>query len=173
MVIVSEPIKIDNQILIEPLKKYIQLNKCCSSYPNCEHPKIQSDPRLFEFDCSAIKKLAESYYQTLQQIMNKEINILENRSWVFLNEANTVPELLWHNHCSENKYERNTIHVSGIYYVTPTKVGTMYKNDFMTLETIPRMNRWYIWESSISHTPKDVVTTDERIVVATHTVLCQ
>jgi hypothetical protein len=172
MVLISDYFKFNNNNLIIKLKEYINKNPCCSniSVKNnvCNHPKYQSDPLIFNVKDIDIDIIKNNYFNFLFKTFNKKsLDIVDNKCWVYLTLKNEKTKSIWHNHIIEN----NCINVSGLIYLTETKIGTEFKTKFLNFEIIPHINRWYIWDSSIIHRPKDMISGEDRIVIATSTIL--
>jgi hypothetical protein len=165
--IVSNYIEFNNERLILFLKKFIKDNPCCKLFPNCNHPEFQSSQNLFNIDQEDLNIIKKEYYNFLSTLFNiQNLNIIQNECWTYINYINQKPNTDWHDH-SNNKSKRN---FSGLLYLTNTHYGTEFKTKFYKLETIPYINRWYLWESSIQHKPIDNICTEERIVLATATI---
>lgn len=169
MIVVNDYFKFDNKILTDMLIKYLKTNPCCNNFPSCTHPVYQSDSNLFDVFEENIDTIKNNYFSCLLKIFNKnELNIIENKAWVYLTlkKKNTKP--LWHNHMKANN---NHVNISGLLYVTETNIGTQFKTDFFNFEIIPHTNRWFLWDSSIIHRPKNMISNQDRIVIATSTIL--
>jgi hypothetical protein len=96
-----------------------------------------------------------------------KINIIENKCWIFLTKKNEKINSIWHNHYNNNLKDLNQI--SGLYYVTNTKHGTLFKINKEIIEMKPKRNKWYLWESKIMHAPKNSINDVSRMVLATST----
>ena len=159
--------KINNKKLYDFLLNYIEKNHCCNIYPNCTHPKFQSDPNVFENENNLeLIKLKKEYFNFLKNMFGK-INIIENKCWIFLTKKNEKINSIWHNHYNNNLKDLNQI--SGLYYVTNTKHGTLFKINKEIIEMKPKRNKWYLWESKIMHAPKNSINDVSRMVLATST----
>lgn len=166
--IISEYFKLNNKKLIKKLKKYTKDNPCCDKFNKCTHPKYQSNPMVFNMKDIDIDKIKEMYFDVLFKTFNKVFtDIIENKCWVYLTYKNKNTESIWHNHESS----KNTKNISGLLYLTPTKIGTEFKTEFLNFEIVPHINRWFLWESSIIHRPKKANTNEDRLVLATSTIL--
>ena len=167
--IINDYFKFDNNELFKTLKNYIKTNPCCKQFPNCNHPGYQSDPNLFDIEDSNINIIKNNYFNCLLKLFNKnELDIIENKVWTYLTLKNENTQSQWHNHLEKNN---NNINISGLLYLTKTNIGTEFKTKFLNFEIIPHTNRWFLWDSSIIHRPKNTVSEDDRIVIATSTIL--
>jgi hypothetical protein len=166
--IVNDYFEFNNKNLFLLLKEYIKENPCCKKFPNCEHPIYQSDPNLFNVEHKDINTIKNNYFNCLLKILNKNsLDIIENKAWAYLTLKNESTMPKWHNHMETN----DTINISGLLYVTETNIGTEFKTQFIKFEIIPHINRWFLWDSSILHRPKNMISNEDRIVIATSTVL--
>jgi hypothetical protein len=166
--VISDYIEFNNKNLFLLLKEYIKVNPCCSVFPNCDHPRYQSGPNVFNIIDKNIDIIKNRYFESLLKIFNKKsLDVIQNKAWVYLTLKNEKTKSIWHSH----EEEENTLNISGLLYVTETSIGTEFKTKFIKYETIPHVNRWYLWESSITHRPKDMVSNEDRLVIATSTVL--
>ena len=166
---ISDYFEIDNKNLSILVKNYIKTNPCCVKFPNCNHPIYQSDPDLFKLNDNNINIIKDNYFNFLSKIFNKnELYIIQNKVWVYLTLKNENTQSQWHNHLEKNN---DNINISGLLYITKTNIGTEFKTEFLNFETIPHTNRWFLWDSSIIHRPKHMVSNEDRIVIATSTIL--
>jgi hypothetical protein len=167
--IINDYFKFDNNELFKTLKNYIKTNPCCKQFPNCNHPAYQSDSNLFNIKETNIEIIKNNYFNCLGKILNKnKLEVIEHKSWVYLTLKNESTKPKWHTHKEKNN---DNINVSGLLYITETNIGTEFKTDFLNFEIIPHINRWFLWDSSIIHRPKDIVSEEDRIVIATATIL--
>ena len=167
--IISNYFKLNNKNLSIILQQYIKTNPCCIKFPNCNHPVYQSDFNLFNIKETNIEIIKNNYFNCLLNNLNKKISdIIEHKAWVYLTLKNQNTKSEWHNHMQTNN---NNINVSGLLYITETNIGTEFKTEFFNFETIPHINRWFLWDSSIMHRPKNMITEEDRIVIATATIL--
>jgi hypothetical protein len=166
--IISNYFKLNNKNLSIILQQYIKTNPCCIKFPNCNHPVYQSDSNLFNIIETDIEIIKNNYFNCLLNNLNKKISdIIEHKAWAYLTLKNQNTKAVWHNHMETN----NNINVSGLLYITETNIGTEFKTEFLNFETIPHINRWFLWDSSIIHRPKNMITEEDRIVIATATIL--
>jgi hypothetical protein len=164
--IVSDYFKINNKIILK-LKKYIKKNPCCNT-TFCNHPKYQSDTNVFNIKDKEIDNIKNNYFNFIFKTYNKKISdIIENKCWAFITYKNKKINSSWHTH----KVEKDTINISGILYLTNTNLGTIFKTKFINFEINPHINRWFIWDSSILHTPKEGFVKKDRLILAVTTVL--
>jgi hypothetical protein len=167
--IINDYFKFDNNELFEILKKYIKINPCCELFPKCNHPKYQSDSNLFNIENNNINIIKNNYFNCLLKILNKnKLDIIQNKVWAYLTLKNENTQSEWHNHI---EIKNNNINISGLLYITETNVGTEFKTKFLNIEIIPHINRWFLWDSSIIHKPKNMISKEDRIVIATSTIL--
>jgi hypothetical protein len=173
MILISDYIKFDNENLILKLKEYIKNNPCCKIYPNCTHPEYQSDGNIFLMDDKNINIVKENYFYFLEKILNKKLlNIISNDCWVYINNKDQKLNNIWHDHLNDKIADKDNIYISGLMYLTDTKFGTEFKSKYLKAQTIPYINRWYVWDSSISHIPiGGDISTEDRVVIATMTVI--
>jgi len=168
MIEINDYFNFNNNDLIIKLKEYIKKNPCCEQFPKCDHPAYQSDSSVFNIKDINIDIIKNNYFNFLLKILNKKsLDVVENKVWAYLTLKNNETKPIWHHHFAKNNY----INVSGLIYLTETKIGTEFKTQFLNFETIPYINRWYVWHSSIVHRPKDMISDVDRIVIATSTVL--
>jgi len=174
--VIELPIKIapyqnlNNEKLSKILLKYLKNNKCCINYPNCSHPKHQSNPFLFNLKNKEINILKNNYFNFLKLNFGN-FKIIENKSWIFLTNKNETISSVWHNH-QDNRF-LNFKQISGICYITSTSIGTLFKNEYFKIEIIPHLNHWYIFNSNLNHSPKNEINLEQRIVIATSTIIKQ
>lgn len=174
--IINFPIKIypfnllNNKHLKNELIKYLKENKCCINYPKCIHPKEQSASDVFEINNKTIKELKEKYYDCIKNLI-KNYKIIYTKSWIFFSQKNKNLPGIWHKHFDEKYKKDYHLQISGLCYITPTNIGTEFRNEFFNIEILPKINHWYLWDSFLEHRPKDVVSPENRMVVATATVL--
>lgn len=167
--IINDYFEFDNNELFKTLKKYIKTNPCCEQFPKCGHPAYQSDSNLFNIENNDIEVIKNNYFNCLLKILNKnKLDVIQNKVWAYLTLKNQNTQSKWHNHIEINN---NDINISGLLYITETNVGTEFKTEFLSIEIIPHINRWFLWDSSIIHKPKDMVSKEDRIVIATSTIL--
>ena len=171
--IISDYFHFNNENLIVKLKEYIKTNPCCNKFLNCEHPKYQSDPNLFDLKNSDVEFIKNNYLNFLLKILNKKsLEFIENIAWVYLMEKNKEIKECWHSHMNPEYTDKNRfIFISGILYITETNIGTKFKTKFLDFEIKPHTNRWFLWESDILHTPKNMISNDDRIIIATSTII--
>lgn len=167
--IISNYFQLNNKNLSIILQKYIKTNPCCIKFPNCDHPVYQSDSNLFNIKKTDIETIKNNYFNCLLNNLNKNtLDIIENKAWAYLTFKNQNTKPVWHNHMETNN---NNINISGLLYITETNIGTEFKTEFLNFEIIPHINRWFLWDSSILHRPKNMLSTENRIVIATSTIL--
>ncbi len=53
----------DDPLIIDYLKAYTDKNSCCSQYPKCTHPKLQSDAYVFKDHKKTDQYLKEKYFK--------------------------------------------------------------------------------------------------------------
>jgi hypothetical protein len=143
--------KINTKSLHSKVIEYQKQNPCCKSSNNCTHPKFSTD----EFLNKKFKKLENSLLNTLKD--KEKIKMINMWAYITFSKQKTKP--LWHNHVRE-KHERV---LSNVCYLTPTKIGTEFKNGFVIK---PQINYWYTWDGSLLHRPIESLTKNTRIVIA-------
>ena len=137
--------KLDNEKLIVAFKEYIV--------------GVPSGTGVLDLPHSEIIKLNQSYYKILNSMFPKNI-VDKTQSWI-VTETNSETES--HNNFQE-KHE-SKVQVSGICYLTETKHGIEFKNNFFKAETIPVLDHWYIWPSQLGYRSKEI-----KWAVATNTI---
>tara|TARA_R100000900_G_scaffold650_1_gene1631 strand:+ start:3123 stop:3632 length:510 start_codon:yes stop_codon:yes gene_type:complete len=158
----------DDDLLVDYLKEYTNKNVCCSKYPNCTHPKKQSDAYVFDDDNKTVQYLKEQYHKILKDLFGPR-KIKLSKAWILhVNKKEKTPAI-WHKH-SENQY-KNNIQVSGICYLTPTTIGTEFDSTFFTMQIKPMGYTWYLWDSNNLHRPMEGLQKTDRLILATQTVL--
>jgi len=153
--------KINNKTFRNKLIKYTLKNKCCSDYPDCNHPQIQSDLKVDEeFPCikKSILNLFTNYLETKAPTLTKDIAELKE---AVLN-LEVMPSMRLMMTAGE-ACERDNI----VMYITPTDLGT----DFYDFKIKPEINKWYVWHSGLFHEPEDGITKEDRLVIALSSVI--
>ena len=157
--------------LFEILKNYLLNNPCCQQYPNCFHPKQQSNSFVFDINNELIKDIKTNYFLLLKKLLNQNsLNILTSKCWVFYTQDNSEIKGGWHNHIDyENTdiKEKEVVTISGIFYLTDTEIGTEFKTSNFKIQTRPKKNSWFLFDSSLNHRPIPSEKTKERMVLAT------
>jgi len=170
MILVSDYININNEELILKLKDYIKTNKCCTNFPNCFHPEYQTDNNIFNLKDPNIEIIKEVYFNfIINNLKNKSLKVIHHDCWAYINYKGQKPNNGWHDH----HHEKGKINITGLMYLTETYFGTEFKTKFLKIETIPYINRWYLWDSEIFHKPIDNIATEDRVVLATNTILME
>lgn len=153
--------KINNKKFKNKLIEYTLENKCCSIYPTCNHPAIQSDTKADEtFSCirKSINNLFTNYLET------KNFNFYKKNVWIYYAPKNTNTKNVKHNHYFSGI--ANT-QISALMYITPTDLGT----NFYDFKIKPKINKWYVWHSGLFHEPEDGITQEDRLVIALSSVI--
>ena len=161
---------INTKKISDTLIRYLETNRCCVNYPNCTHPKYQSDPKLFDLNNVDVKKLKKYYFNSLRKLF-KSYKIIENKSWVFFTKSNTETSSAWHTHENKLYKDKNIKQVSGICYITKTNLGTLFENEYFLFSIKPCVHHWYIFDSALRHKPLQDFVNEKRIVVATSTIM--
>tara|TARA_R100001509_G_C4767047_1_gene181728 strand:+ start:117 stop:644 length:528 start_codon:yes stop_codon:yes gene_type:complete len=156
--------------IIDTVKDYLSTNKCCPFYPECTHPRTQSDPYII-FD-KRLKNVFNEVFDSLKQASqetidnklktgNVEIEIL---CWAFFQEKETIiSKETWHNHLDKNKPNQTSF----LIYLTPTDLGTIFINEYGAKQIlIPETNCIYVWDSKYLHSPAPGDVKNDRIVLA-------
>ena len=154
-----------SESLINNVKDYLSLNKCCVNYPKCIHPKIQSNPNIL-FD-ERFKDLLDEVSLCLKQASNEMLkteNNTEVTCWAFFQQKGTTNNTeKWHNHL----YDDLKNQISFLIYLTPTDLGTIFINDYEVKQIlVPEMNFIFIWDSKYVHSPALGKINEDRIVLA-------
>ncbi len=156
-------INLSTKSLLEDVKDYIKNNKCCSIYPNCSHPKTQSDINLLNDE--RFKELKEEIISKLLQTFKNEKSMNINlMCWAYWQEkGNGIQEHKWHDHLMENKENQ----VSFIIYLTSTNLGTLFldenKDKYLL---VPDLGKMYVWDSKYLHSPDVGKINEDRIIIA-------
>ncbi len=158
----------DDLLIIDYLKAYTDKNSCCSQYPKCTHPKLQSDAYVFKDNNKTVQYLKEKYFKFLEDLFGPQ-KVELSKAWVLHVRAGETTPAIWHRH-SEDQY-KNKIQVSGICYLTPTILGTEFDSTYCTLQIKPMAYTWYLWDSNNLHRPIEGVQKTDRLILATQTVL--
>ena len=154
--------KINNKQFQKNLIKYTKETKCCDK-DNCNHPKIQSDLKIdkaFKVIDDSINNLFKSYLGT------DKFEFSKKNVWSYYAPKGSELQNVMHNHMFKKE---KGLQLSGLMYVTPTKLGT----DFEDFKIKPEINKWYLWHSGLFHYPEKGVTPEDRIVLALATVVNQ
>lgn len=154
--------------LIKYLQNYVGNNPCCLNYPSCDHPLYQSDANVFNAENPTVEYIKNQYFKFLDNTIGPH-TIKDSKAWVLNIEKNTNTLGFWHQHFEE-KY-KDSIQISGICYISPTKIGTEFDLDHCTLQIKPMSYTWYIWNSSHLHRPMGGIQNTDRIIIATQTAL--
>jgi len=158
------------EMLINSVKDYLSTNKCCPYYPECTHPRVQSDPYII-FDKrfkSVFDEIVLCLKQASQETINHKLKTgnvnMEIACWAFLQEKGTViNKETWHNHLDKDKPNQTSF----LIYLTPTDIGTIFINDYEVKQIlVPETNCIYIWDSRYVHSPALGTVKNDRIVLA-------
>tara|TARA_R110002020_G_scaffold287879_1_gene503435 strand:+ start:637 stop:1173 length:537 start_codon:yes stop_codon:yes gene_type:complete len=159
----------DNKKLIKEIKNYQTTHSCCEKFPKCSHPHFQSDARLHRH----FPELALSFFDTLKKYLKDvhssketEYTVLESRMWAFIQGAKTKPN--WHQHAT---FMDNTLEISGLRYLTETKMGTVFDGEHLKIYLKPQVNTWFFWPSNLKHGAAITKKTKERITIAATIIL--
>ena len=154
--------KVNNKQFQKDLIKYTKETKCCDK-DNCKHPKIQSDLKIdkaFKVIDNSINNLFKSYLGT------DKFEFTKKNVWSYYAPKGSELQNVIHNHMFKKE---KGLQLSGLMYVTPTKLGT----DFEDFKIKPEINKWYLWHSGLFHYPEKGVTPEDRIVLALAAVVNQ
>jgi len=154
--------KVNNKQFQKDLIKYTKETKCCDK-DNCKHPKIQSDLKIdkaFKVIDNSINNLFKSYLGT------DKFEFTKKNVWSYYAPKGSELQNVIHNHMFKKE---KGLQLSGLMYVTPTKLGT----DFEDFKIKPEINKWYLWHSGLFHYPEKGVTSEDRIVLALAAVVNQ
>ena len=160
-----------NHKCILDIDNLLQQEKCCASFPNCEHPKYQTKQNLF--DREEFSKLKNSFIKCVSDyIDSKNFHIKDWKSWAFKSEQGTYHKTTWHKHYIENEdTKKEDIQLSGLFYLTETELGTLYENEFITYRIKPKLFTWYLWPSDLIHQPEPGYNNQNRYTIATSMVV--
>ena len=152
--------KVNNLKFQQDLIKYTKETKCCDEEV-CTHPKIQSDLNIdqaFTVIDDSINHLFKTYLET------DEYTFTKKNVWAYYAPKNTQLQNVVHNHMFKKE---KGLQLSALMYITPTKLGT----DFKDFKIKPEINKWYLWHSGLFHSPPNGTTPKERIVLALSSVV--
>ena len=157
---------------VDFLKSYIKLNPCCNNFPNCNHPKNQTNSYVFLSKDERIKFIKESYLYCLKKIFKTDFEVIYTRAWSFEQKENKQHN--WHHHLDDfdiSNINDKYISCSGIIYLNNLNYGTIFNLDDFLLEIKPKKFYWYIWPSHYTHTPAKFICDTNRYIIATATHL--
>jgi|TARA_R100000030_G_scaffold85448_1_gene68689 hypothetical protein len=158
----------NDDLIVEYLQDYVKKNPCCFKYPNCTHPPHQSDPNVFNTDNPTLQYIKKHYFKFLNDVIGPYI-VEESKAWVLNVEKNTNTLGVWHKHFEEK--HKDNIQISGICYISSTKIGTEFDLNHCTLQIKPMSCTWYIWDSKDLHRPMEGIQNTDRVILATQTAL--
>lgn len=159
---------LDNKKLVNVFKKWLKDNTCCKNYPNCYHPKIQSNNYALNINDDEVIKIKDILYQTLNYFLGSH-KIINERTWILYVPANQFITSKWHNHLIKKykEYEQ----VSALCYLTETDIGTEFEDVNYKVQIKPKLHHWYIWPSNILHKPIRKKTNKDRMILAADFVI--
>jgi uncharacterized protein (TIGR02466 family) len=156
--------KIDQSIL-DYLKSYIDnyivKHRCCNQYPNCNHPKEQSNADLLDTNDSVLSMLREDMYDKLHKYLNNTyLDISYLKCWALKNKGSN--EETWHTH----NFNKDIKEISFIMYLDETLLGTEFNTDNCFTITKPKKFKWLFFNSNIPHQPEIGNQDSYRYVIA-------
>lgn len=147
--------------LINYIDNYILFNRCCINYPNCTHPKEQTDSNLLNTNDNIISLIRQDMFNKFELFVQQDnLNITYLKCWGLRNKGSNCPT--WHNHSLNNL----SIEVSFIMYLSDTNLGTEFEADNYTIITKPKKFTWVFFNSNISHQPQIGLENKMRYVLA-------
>lgn len=159
---------VDNKIdqsSLDYLKSYIDdyivNHRCCNEYPNCTHPKEQSDASLLNTNDSVLSIIRDDMYDKLHKFLNKSfVDISYLKCWALKNKGSNKET--WHTHNLKDSIQE----ISFIMYIDDTMLGTEFNTDNYFMITKPKKFKWLFFDSNISHQPEIGNQDNYRYVIA-------
>ena len=156
----------DHKRLVSELKQYQKEHRCCAFLVDCDHPPLQSDsnvhrffPVLRESFFISFKKYLNDLHKNNKNISLKNFRFSQLRMWTYITKNKKKPASAWHVHDG---------HISGLLYLTPTKVRTIFNLPECRIYTMPAVNRWFFWPNFLPHKPEvEKETKADRVVIGT------
>ncbi len=138
----------------------------CKDRPNTI-PYYQTWPNLFEYN--EFYKFKQSFIFSCFSYLNLEVEILEIKSWCFMNYySNHVTQNrdnLWHHHA-----EINDKKISGIFYLNNPKDVSDYTSSGTEFKEVPNIIPedfcWFIYPSHLIHRSGKIQSNLKRYVLA-------
>ena len=147
--------------IIKYIDNYILHNKCCHNYPNCTHPKEQTDANLLHVDDEFINVLRNDMFDKFKMfVQDDKLDITYLKCWALKNKGINQPS--WHQHSLKNTDKE----VSFIMYLSDTNLGTEFKTNNYTMITKPKKFTWVFFNSDISHQPQIGNENTMRYIIA-------
>ena len=150
---------------IEQVEKDLKQNPCCDRFPKCGHPKTQTFQFLLDQNNFYYSKIKTSFLTALDRYVGRRIEFSYFTSWAYKTESGKSTDTTWHIHNAENV--NTSEHISGLFYLTDTVIGTEFENDDCKLILKPKKFKWYIWNSGLPHRPIEGVVNQNRYTIAT------
>ena len=171
MIYLLENNNIDSNELIEVAKNYLETNKCCVDYPNCQHPVHQSDTKLFDLNEQNIFKLKKQLFDYFGHQ-----NVMYINSWVYKRDKGPNTGGVWHNHSSNPTYspistQQNYKVKSCILYLNDTNLGTEFEDENFFIRIKPKKMIWYIFDGTLHHKPEYGHLEKDRYVISCDVIL--
>ena len=150
---------------IEIIKKTIEEKPCCNSFPNCNHARYQTNKSLLDENNYLLSKIKSTFIQSLNNYLNRPFSFSYFTSWAFMTKAGTKTDHFWHEH--EKDKVKTDEHISGIFYLNESSIGTEYENDDIRIIVKPKRFKWYLWPSNLLHKPMEGTPDEDRFTIAT------
>jgi len=140
---------------------YIVTHRCCVEYPNCTHPKEQSDANLLNTNDTVISMVRNDLFDKLQMFINDNVKeITYFKCWALKNKG--TDKETWHTHI----LNKNIKEVSFIMYLDDTELGTEFDTENYYMITKPKKLKWLFFNSNILHQPKVGNQKEDRYIIA-------
>lgn len=147
--------------LIKYIDNYILNNRCCNNYPNCIHPKEQTDPNLLYVNDKFIDIVRNDMFDKFKMFVKEDkLNITYLKCWAIKNTGSN--KHYWHDHNLRNSDKD----VSFIMYLSDTTLGTEFETNHYTMITKPKKFTWIFFNSDILHSPQIGKENNMRYVIA-------
>ena len=147
--------------IIKYIDNYILHNKCCHNYPNCTHPKEQTDANLLHVNDEYINIVRNDMFDKFKMfVQDDKLNITYLKCWGLKNKG--INQSSWHQHSLKNIDKE----VSFIMYLSDTILGTEFETNNYTMITKPKKFTWVFFNSNISHQPQIGLENKMRYVLA-------
>ena len=119
--------------LIRYIDNYILNNRCCDNYPNCTHPKEQTDANLLHVNDEYINIVRNDMFDKFKMfVQDDKLNITYLKCWALKNKG--INQSSWHQHSLKNSDKE----VSFIMYLSDTILGTEFETNNYTMITKPK-----------------------------------
>jgi hypothetical protein len=156
--------KIDQSILDylrSYIDNYIVEHRCCNNYPNCTHPKEQTDANLLHGNDEIIDIIRNDMFDKFKMFVQQDkLNITYLKCWALKNKGSS--QLNWHKHNLNNSDKE----ISFIMYLSDTTLGTEFETNNYKVITKPKKFTWIFFNSDVSHQPQMGIEDNMRYVLA-------